>query len=273
MCDTFSTPLFKDEQSDMRFHLNRAKEIHRLRWRLQRDSFPRLQMLLIVLFTGGSGFVASFVLLITGMSAMWLRYLCAFGIAYLVFLFMLWLWLRTRADDYADIPDLSDLASSGGSKGECASAYSGEGGHFGGGGASSSFDAGGTYDAGVEMPSVDDGGAVTDALGAAGEAEELAVPLVVLVLLGAMLLSSLWVVYSAPVLFAELLVDGVLAARLYRRLRGVEPQHWLETAVRRTVWPFVLTALMLVAAGWAMQLYAPEAHTLGEVIAHAKHSG
>lgn len=258
----------------MRFHLNRAKEIHRLRWRLERDSFPRLQMLLIVLFTGGSGFIASFVLLITGMSAMWLRYLCAFGIAYLVFLFMLWLWLRTRADDYADIPDLSDLASSGGRKGECVPAYSGEGGHFGGGGASSSFDAGGTYDAGAEAPPiVDDGGAVADALGAAGEAEELAIPLVVLVLLGAMLLSSLWVVYSAPVLFAELLVDGVLAARLYRKLRGVEPQHWLETAVRRTVWPFALTALILVAAGWAMQLYAPEAHTLGGVIAHAKHSG
>lgn len=258
----------------MRFHLNRAKEIHRLRWSLERDSFPRLQMLLIVLFTGGSGFIASFVLLITGMSAMWLRYLCAFGIAYMVFLFMLWLWLRTRADDYADIPDLSDLASFSGSKGEGACAYSGEGGHFGGGGASGSFDASATYDAGVEAsPTVDHGGAVADALGAAGEAEELAIPLVVLILLGAIVLSSLWVVYSAPVLFAELLVDGVLAAKLYRRLRGVEPQHWLETAVRRTVWPFMLTALILVAAGWGMQVYAPEAHTLGEVIAHARQTG
>ena len=69
----------------------------------------------------------------------------------------------------------------------------------------------------------------------------------VILFVAALLLSSLWVVYSAPVLFAELLVDGVLAASLYRRLRGLESQHWLETALKRTVWPFVVTCLFLVA--------------------------
>lgn len=87
------------------FH--RHREIRRIRGDLERDSFPRLQMFLLVTLTGASGFVASYFLLHAGFVEMWLRYLVSFGVAYLMFLFLLWLWLRTRADDYADIPDIS----------------------------------------------------------------------------------------------------------------------------------------------------------------------
>ena len=84
-----------------------------------------------------------------------------------------------------------------------------------------------------------------DALGTVAEAEEFAIPLAVLILIGAMIFSSLFMVYSAPTLFAELLVDGVLSASLYLRLRGLETRHWLETAIRRTAWPFILTAAIV----------------------------
>ena len=77
-------------------------------------------------------------------------------------------------------------------------------------------------------------------------------------------------IYSAPVLFAELLVDGVLSASLYRRLRGLQTRHWLETAVRRTALPFALTAAIVSASGWGMAHYAPEAHSIGDVITHSK---
>lgn len=80
-------------------------------------------------------------------------------------------------------------------------------------------------------------------------------------------------VYSAPVLFAELLVDGVLSASLYRRLRGLETRHWLETAFRRTALPFALTAAIVSASGWGILLYAPEAHSIGDVISHSKQAG
>ena len=73
--------------------------------------------------------------------------------------------------------------------------------------------------------------------------------------------------------FAELLLDGVLSASLYRRLRGLETRHWLETALRRTALPFFLTAIIVSASGWAMTLYAPEAQSIGEVITHAKQAG
>lgn len=243
---------------------HRHHEIRRIRGDLERDSFPRLQMFLLVTLTGASGFVASYLLLHAGFVEMWLRYLASFGVAYLMFLFMLWLWLRTRADDYADFPDISGSPSSGsGSTGTC---YSGKGGDFGGGGASGSFDAPSESISAIS----DSSSSVGDALGTVAEAEEFAIPLVVLILIGAMLFSSLFMIYSAPVLFAELLVDGVLSASLYRRLRGLETRHWLETAFRRTALPFALTAAIVSASGWGMALYAPKAHSIGDVISYSK---
>jgi len=243
---------------------HRQHEIRKIRSELERNSFPRLQMLLLVSITGASGFIASYILLHSGVLEMWQRYLASFGVAYLMFLFLLWLWLRTRAEDYADFPDISGFPSpASGNSGTC---YNGKGGDFGGGGASGSFD---TPPEGVSTFS-DASSPISDALGTAAEAEEFAIPLVVLILFGAVLFSSLFMVYSAPALFAELLFDGVLSASLYRRLRGLEMHHWLNTAVRRTALPFMLTATIAAASGWGMGRYAPEAHSIGDVIAHAR---
>lgn len=82
----------------------------------------------------------------------------------------------------------------------------------------------------------------------------------------AIVLSSLYVIYSAPVLFAEMLVDSILSASLYRRLRGLDANHWIESALKRTIWPFVLTTLVVAAAGGVMGHYVPQAHTVGEVL-------
>jgi hypothetical protein len=251
-----------------KFH--RHLEIRRVRSKLERDSFPRLQMMLLVSLTGVSGFVASYIFLHAGLIEMWLRYLASFTFSYLVFLILLWLWLRTRAEDYADVSVDFECPSSGsGGSGTC---YSGKGGDFGGGGASGSFD----MQSENLLTIGESGGSVGEALGTVAEAEELAIPLFILALVGAMLFSSFlmlyFMIYSSPALFAELLVDGVLSASLYRRLRGFETRHWLETALRHTALPFALTAAIVSASGWVMALYAPEAHSIGDVISHFKQS-
>jgi len=230
-------------------------------------------MSFLAIITGASGMMASYVLLRSGVLSMPVRYLLSVGFAYLVFLLLLWLWLRTKADDYLDAP--SDIPSSSGGhtadNGHSCDFTGGEG-QFGGGGASGSFDFDGSLPSPpqVDIPLSDSvGDTVGEVAGAADEGViPLAIALLIATLAAASLFSALYIVYLAPALFAELLVDGVLSASLYRRMRGLQTRHWLESAVRRTVVPFGVAAFSLVAIGYVFNLYAPEAHTLGEVLRH-----
>jgi len=88
----------------------------------------------------------------------------------------------------------------------------------------------------------------------------------VLALVLGIALSSLFVIWSAPLLFAEILVDALLAAGLYRRLRVLDQRHWMVAALRHSALPFLLTALVAAGAGWGMQQYAPAAVSLGQVL-------
>jgi hypothetical protein len=113
------------------------------------------------------------------------------------------------------------------------------------------------------------GDAVGEVVGGADEgAIPLALALLVAALVAVLLFATFYIVYLAPALFAELLVDGALSASLYRHMRGLQTRHWLESALRRTALPFIVTAVGLALIGYALHGYAPEAHTLGEVLLH-----
>jgi hypothetical protein len=233
---------------------NRIQAIHSLRARLNRDGFPRLQMMLLVSLTSVAGALASTALLHMGLFTQWLRYPMAVGVAYMAFLALLWVWLHARSQDLSDVVDAVPDVVGGGpidiqmpAMGDVFS--SGGGGDFGGGGASASFDVAADS---ADLP--DMLSPVGDALGASSDAEEFALPLMLLILLGVVVLASFFLVYSAPLLFAELLVDGALATGLYRKLRRMEPRHWLETALRRTWIPFTVTAVVACGVGWAVAL-------------------
>jgi hypothetical protein len=241
-------------------HFTRSHAILRIRRRLEQDAFPRIQMGLIVGLTGAAGLLFSFLMLDAGITSMALRYPLALLAAYGFFLFLLWLWLRTKADDYVEIPDLSGLVPSG--PGEGSSAIGGGGGNFGGGGASGSFDGPASL-----MPfEPDSASPLEEAASAVSDADELAIPLIVAACALGLALASLYVVYAAPILFAELLVDGALSYALYSKIKGAESPHWLGSAIRRTALPFLLTGGFVAIAGAAMAAYAPGAHSIGQVI-------
>jgi hypothetical protein len=127
-------------------------------------------MCLLVSLTGAAGFVTSYLLLRAGLIDMWVRYLASIGVAYLVFLVLLWLWLRTRADEYVYVPDVGNVSPW--PSGPSGSGYSGHGGEFGGGGSSGSFDTS------LDSISVEpDAGPVGDALDSVADADELTIPL------------------------------------------------------------------------------------------------
>ncbi len=61
---------------------------------------------------------------------------------------------------------------------------------------------------------------------------------------------AFYAIYIAPALLAEIFVDGVLIAGLYRRLRGYDTQHWLKAAVKRTWLPVTGMAASLQSADY-----------------------
>lgn len=238
--------------------VTRAVAVNRMRERMLRQGFPRIQMLILVSLTGLAGFGASVAMLGAGVDTMALRYMLATGIAYGVFLLLLWVWLRTSAADYISVPDVGGSGSAGPGPQD----FAGGGGSFDGGGASGNVDFG-AADSGI--------GAIAEKpLEVIGQAEEAAIPLAVILLILGIALSSLFVIWSAPILFAEIMVDALLAAGLYRRLRVMHSRHWMVAALKRTALPFLLTTLVLGGAGWAMQAYAPQASSLGDVLAQRR---
>ena len=246
--------------------VSRALAIQRVRARLVRDSFPRVQMALIVALTGGFGLLASFAMLQVGMDSMAFRYPLALAVAYLFFLFLIWLWLRTNAEDYLDVPNITDLAPCPRLSAGTPDFKSGDGGDFGGGGATGSFDGSATV---VNEATTSRLQGVGDSVGSVADADELAIPLAAIALAIGIALASLYVVYIAPVLFAEVLVDGALSYALFRHLRGQDPQHWLSSTFRRTAFPFAASAVFLMAVGAAMAAYAPGAKSVGQVMEYA----
>jgi hypothetical protein len=245
------------------FSLQRALLIRRVSDRLARNAFPRMQMALIVALTGACGLLASYVLLRSGMNSMALRYPLALLFAYLFFLFLLWLWLRKNAQEYLDAPDISGIVPDFGSAGSQPEPVFGHGGTFDGGGASGDFDnAFASADEAIARP----GESIGDSVGKIADVDDMAIPIVAIALAMGIALASLYVIYIAPALFAELLVDGALSYALFRHLRGQDAQHWLVSTCRRTAIPFLVTGAFLSASGAVMASYAPGASTVGQVV-------
>jgi hypothetical protein len=158
----------------------RERMARRIRTLLEKRGYPRIQMFFLIAAAGGSAFVASFALLHAGITAMWMRYPLALSVAYAIFLAMLWLWMKTRPEHYDNAPDLAEaLPTRSASEAGAAASEAGSG----------------TASAGEFAASALSG--------------ELALPLGILLLGLELLFSSLYVVYSAPLLFSEILADAL----------------------------------------------------------------
>lgn len=225
---------------------------------------PRFQMSLILLLTGFAGFLSSFLLLHCGVNQMWLRYPLAILSAYAAFLLLLGLWLgfhRSQRNLDFDVHfDLPTGSNSGGTP--TSGADFSYGGDFGGGGA------GGNWGDSVSSTSSYSGGdkSILNGMSFDIDLQEIGLVLLAAIALLGGLFASLYVVYIAPVLLAEILVDGLLLRGLYRQVEHIERNHWLQTAVRKTLLPALLCVLFFGMAGGALQMTTPEAKSIGEVL-------
>lgn len=247
-------------------------KIESLKRRLERKSYPRLHASIILLLTGLAGFLVSFLLLRLGVSAMWLRYPVAIIVAYGVFLLLLRVWLsfcRPR-DWYLDkvVDTTLEIVSSDST--DVADPAFGGGADFAGGGAGGSW---GESVSTITSKSTVSTFTSTKSSGSSGFSFDLDLDdgwliLIIVVALLASVIAALYVVYIAPALLAEILLDGVLMAGLYERVKSIEHKHWLRSALRRTAVPAIVIVVFFTIAGYAMHAAAPEATSIGEVWKH-----
>jgi hypothetical protein len=211
----------------------RERAVAALRRYYEHERFPRLIVMVLLLVTGGVGFLTSAGMLRLGVHEMWIRYPVAVLAAYIAFVALIRLWAegeRNRTDTHraletADATDADRHPSSEWSGWEW-------------------------LDAVDFCPSDLDGGCL---------------PVLVLGALLALVIVLFAVICAAPGLLAEVFLDVALVAALYKRLSHIERRHWLATAIRRTWMPALSAAVVLALAGALMQGLIPEARSIGQV--------
>lgn len=255
--------------------------------RLLATSFPRLQMVLILSLAALGTFFSSASLVALDLRSMGLRYALAVVGGYGFFLSLVRVWIAYQTRNWrfgrpprasekppspsergssnvnVDLPDLSSLADLGGS---AEAGFSGAGGAFGGAGASGDFGLGDAASASATSSESNVSG-VLDGVGSADEG--LPIVIAILAVLGGLIALGV-VVYSSPILFAEVLLDVAVAGALYKRNKRHQRGHWAAGVLKRTYKPVLVLAVFASVFGFAIQSLAPSEQTLGAVLrAHA----
>lgn len=226
--------------------LNRERAIRRIQRRLTDRGWPKLQVSAAFLVAGLVAFSSSYALLQLGLADMAVRYVIAASLAYVAFLLLLRFFVSAiRRGTSADVDPLDalEIASSGDSSkssdnappaDDCADPSSAEP-------LESISD--------LPIPDLDEGLAI----------------LVPLLVLGAGIVSAIYVVYVAPVLLAELILDVVIASSLARRFERIPSERWYYGALRHTYKPFLGVLATVALAGFLGGLFAPEADSIGDI--------
>lgn len=261
----------------------RQQTILRVEKQLEKRSYPRLQMMLIVSLTGAAGLLSSATLLRLGVLNMAARYPVSVLIAYGVFLGLLWLWIRHIAADYNNLTPAQQAAQEAEIPGTPAVPPP----------AAQAADPVGSLGAvrGLSVQEAQYRFSVMDkflrllrfvsdlisnivegffrGIGKlVGDSDEFMIPIMVVLLFLGMGLASFYVVATAPALMAEVLVDSTLSYSLYKRLVRTEESNWLRAAVTRTLWPLVLTTVFVTLMGATLGMMAPGAHTIAQALAY-----
>jgi hypothetical protein len=200
-------------------------------------------MFLLVLATGAVGLLTSAGLLRLHLEIMPLRYLISVAVAYGAFLAFVWLWIIFQQRRWTRIARIGGIPRTNAVEIEQVDAEP----------------AARKPHHGLDWLDLFDG---LDEL--AGVALVLAAVISILFVVGYFISA----IAFAPDFMAEVFLDGVFTAALYRRLSRIEHRHWVKSAFARTRAPFLWTLLFFAFAGGVAHQYAPEAVSVGGVVRH-----
>jgi hypothetical protein len=248
--------------------LGRAQLVTHIHDRLINRTAPRLELFLIVSLAGAAAFVTSVGGLRLGLESMAWRYPLAVAAGYGTFLLLIRIWiawqrrrltahgaldaLDVASDLWLERPDASGIARD--------EVPLFEAGRSGGGGGGSSFESQAWVTPSRTAAGRSSGGGIDLDW---DELWPLAVA-IACVIGGAVAIAA--VMYTAPVLLAEVALDAAIMSAVYRRLRREDASHWVMTVVRKTWLPALTLVLLGAIAGYALQQIAPEARSIGGVI-------
>lgn len=249
--------------------------VEQTRARLKQQRWLRLHVSLIALLTLAGLMGTGLLLRLAGIESLALRYAMALPLAYLIYLGLLRLWagyLLSNEDagpDAADaldlLPDLP-LPRGGGSSAPLPRFEAGGGGDFGGGGATASFadasEGAGEIATEVAGHTLKIG---AKALDGADEGAVVIVPLLVVLAIGALLMTMLglgvFALFGVDVLMAvvlEVALAGLAGGFAWRRRR----EGWLRHAFNHT-WKAALAMLLCgVLLGATLDHWVPQAQSL-----------
>ena len=217
-------------------------------------SVARLAAALALAAAGGLAFLSSAGLLAVGLDSMPVRYGLAGAIGYLLFLG----WIRLLVALRRDPPDPNSsplegadvVASRPDAVGDSPAFAGGRSGGGGGGASWSDSSNASTDGTGIDIGlDLDEGWPIGLAL----------------LVLGGAVIGAAYVVWTAPVLFAEIALDVALVGAIARRLPRDSAPYWMYSALRRTWLPAALVCLSLVALGVAFTWLDPSAKSIGDV--------
>lgn len=232
--------------------MRRSQLVERVHRHLEEHNWPRLLLIVLIGVSGFAGFIVSYGLLGAGLDSMAWRYAIAGTTGYVSFLALLGLyvmWQRGGGEVDADLLDVADVLEVRFPGSSSAPSYF-SGGRSGGGGAYGSWGSGSSGGGGSWLDGDVDLGWVLLAIAAALAA----------------LLAVTYIVWTAPALLAEVLVDAVIVSTVSKRLGNIERRDWTATAIRRTWLPATIMIATLALAGWALQKVAPETRSIGPAI-------
>jgi hypothetical protein len=240
---------------------------HAVRADLIARRWLRWHSFLLATLCFGAAWATSAALMRMGLETLALRWPIAFGIAYAVFIGLLWVWCRwLLSRDEADGDpglDVGDLDVGSGGNADPAFRSAG-GGDFGGGGATGSFDGGAEIETAGEAA-----GTALEAAASADEGIVIAVPLAIVLGMAALIASALGVavfgLFGIEVLLGvavEIAIASAGGALAYRARR----EGWLAHALSRTFWPMVVLLLIVTVLGAAIDHWVPQANSLPQAL-------
>lgn len=249
----------------------------------------RLHVLLILSACFAVGLAVTKLLLMAGVSTLWLRYAVALVMAYCAFLLGVRLWLaytgyvrrilparRSSVTDGADLPGFGGGSGGGGSGGSVElPGFRGGGGGSGGGGASATFGGGSpsaqaqalAFSSSQSSASSGSGGSHGSSSGGGFDLGDDGFVLVLLVALVVAVAGGVaWIIYAAPTILADAAFAGMLSAGLVRSTRHIASGGWVASVVGHTWFAFALVFVLAMVFAVIAQRHYPEARTILDVV-------